>query len=598
MSVINVLDESTINKIAAGEVVERPVNVVKELTENAIDAGSTAISIEIKGGGIDHIRITDNGSGIEHESIPTAFIRHATSKIGSIEDLLSLSSLGFRGEALSSIAAVARVELITKTKDCPVGYRYCIEGGREMSFDEAGVPDGTTVIVKDLFYNTPARRKFLKSAATEGNLVTELVERLILSHPDISFKYVVNGTLKLTSNGLSDIMSDLYSVFGRDVQKSLSEVSFESEECTIKGYVGKPEIARGNRNSEIFFVNNRYIKSNVLSSALEEAFRPFLMQHRFPFCVLYLYIPSKSLDVNIHPSKTEIRFCEERYVYSCVMEAVTEAVTRKELIPEGKITFEKTETEKDEKDQRPLARSYDIPEPFETVRREEYSKKEIGKIEKDQAVCEEEPVQETLFKEGLISVQNKPKHKMIGQVFDTYWIVEYEGRMYMIDQHAAHEKVIYERLSSQIASDRVMSQMISPPYIVSLSVAEENAVLNNMASFEELGFSIEHFGGREYAITSVPVELFRLGEQEYFKSVVDDLMENSRVREPSEVKDRIATMACKAAIKGNMHMTFAEADALIDELLSLDNPYNCPHGRPVIISFSQSELEKMFKRIV
>ncbi len=606
MAKINILDETTINKIAAGEVVEKPVNVVKELVENAIDAGSSSISVEIKGGGIDYIRITDNGDGIEKSCIPMAFLRHATSKIRSIEDLLDLSSLGFRGEALSSICAVARVELITKTKDSPVGYRYCIEGGREMSFDEAGVPDGTTIIVRDLFFNTPARKKFLKSGASEGNLITELMERLILSHPEISFKYVVSGMLKLKGSGARDTMQDVYSIFGRDVSKGLVEVSFGSENCMITGFAGKPEIARGNRNCEVFFVNNRYVKSSILSSAAEEAYRPFLMQHRFPFCILFLDIPSEYLDVNIHPSKTEIKFADERHVYEWVKSALEEAVTRRELIPEVAAVNEEKKTVI----QSPKVEAADVPEPFEIKRTVQYPEKDVScdktiipdniDLNRKETIPADDfsYEQETLFKKGFLGEENRSSHTVIGQIFNTYWIIEYDGKMYIIDQHAAHEKVIYERLKRQIEGNSITTQMISPPYIFSLSGAEETALSENLDAFIRLGFTIEHFGGREYALTSVPTELFGLSELEYIRSVIDELMESSRVIKPSEVNDRIATMACKAAVKGNMRMTFKEADALIDELLSLDNPYNCPHGRPVIVSFSKAEIEKMFKRIV
>ncbi len=587
MPAINILDESTINKIAAGEVVERPVNVVKELVENAIDAGAANISIEIKGGGIDYIRITDNGSGIECESIPTAFVRHATSKIRTIEDLMSISSLGFRGEALASIAAVSRVNLMTKTADSIVGYSYRIEGGREMSFDEAGVPDGTTVIVKDLFYNTPARRKFLKSANTEAGYITELVERLILSHPDISFKYVCNGMTKLSSAGLGDPAADVYSVFGRDAAAGMVPVDHENGACTVRGFVAKPENSRGNRNFEIFFVNGRYIKSRVLTSAVEEAYRSFLMQHRFPFVILFLDLPSETIDVNVHPSKTEIRFCEERSVYSCVYDAVTEGITRRELIPE----FHE-EVREEKPAVKPPAPLPHIPEPFETARIEKYRQEAI------ESKSEPAPVQETLFKEGFLSEEAKAGHRIIGQVFDTYWLIEYDKKLYIIDQHAAHEKILYERLLKQIRANSVISQNISPPYIVSLSQAEEDTVREHAAELEKTGFKIEHFGGREYAICSVPSELFGMVEQDYLLSMLDELSENRSLREPGRVMDRIATMACKAAVKGNMHLSFAEADALIGELLTLDNPYNCPHGRPTIISFSRSDLEKMFKRIV
>ena len=606
MAQINILDESTINKIAAGEVVERPVSVVKELVENAIDSGAENISIEIKGGGIDYIRVTDNGSGIEHDSIPRAFLRHATSKIKSIEDLMNVYSLGFRGEALSSIAAVSEVELMTKTADSLLGYRYCIRGGREMSFDEAGVADGTTVIVRNLFFNTPARRKFLKSAVTEGSYITELVERLILSHPEISFKYTVNGSLKLSSNGLNDIMSDVYSVFGRETMNLLVDVSYTSENCSISGYIGKPETARGNRNYELFFVNKRLVKSKVLSSAVEEAYKPFLMLHKFPFVILYIDIPSELLDVNVHPSKTEIRFMEERQIYTAIFDTVTEGVTRRELIPSAvlppntsvgispkpEISKQPEETELPSS----IVEESRIPEPFETKSIDSFRQKTLKDYEEHKQ--ELKPVQETLFSEGFLAEENKPKHKIIGQVFGTYWIIEFEDKMYIIDQHAAHEKVLYERFSKQIESGEVVSQMISPPYIVTLTASEENILKENIGIFEELGFRVEHFGGHEYALTSVPAELFRLSEQDYFLSVIDDLSENLRTREPKQVKDRIATMACKAAIKGNTNISYAEADALISELLSLDNPYNCPHGRPTIISFTNSDLDKMFKRIV
>ena len=606
MAQINILDESTINKIAAGEVVERPVSVVKELVENAIDSGAENISIEIKGGGIDYIRVTDNGSGIEHDSIPRAFLRHATSKIKSIEDLMNVYSLGFRGEALSSIAAVSEVELMTKTADSLLGYRYCIRGGREMSFDEAGVADGTTVIVRNLFFNTPARRKFLKSAVTEGSYITELVERLILSHPEISFKYTVNGSLKLSSNGLNDIMSDVYSVFGRETMNLLVDVSYTSENCSISGYIGKPETARGNRNYELFFVNKRLVKSKVLSSAVEEAYKPFLMLHKFPFVILYIDIPSELLDVNVHPSKTEIRFMEERQIYTAILDTVTEGVTRRELIPSavlppnnsGGISQKPEINKQPEEPELPssIVEESRIPEPFETKSIDSFRQKTLKDYEEHKQ--ELKPVQETLFSEGFLAEENKPKHRIIGQVFGTYWIIEFEDKMYIIDQHAAHEKVLYERFSKQIESGEVVSQMISPPYIVTLTASEENILKENIGIFEELGFRVEHFGGHEYALTSVPAELFRLSEQDYFLSVIDDLSENLRTREPKQVKDRIATMACKAAIKGNTNISYAEADALISELLSLDNPYNCPHGRPTIISFTNSDLDKMFKRIV
>ena len=634
MPEINILDDNTINRIAAGEVVERPVNIVKELVENSIDAGASSISIEIKGGGIDLIRVTDNGCGIDKENIPKAFLRHATSKINDADDLMFIDSLGFRGEALASVAAVSRVEMMTKTKDAVLGNRFVIHGGKIMSFDEAGVPDGTTVIVRDLFYNTPARRKFLKSATTEGNYITELVEKLILSHPDIMFKYTSGGSLKLSGGGQKDIPADIYTIFGKDVMQNLVEVSESIGDIGITGFVGKPAIARGNKNQEIFFVNKRYVKSKILSKACEEAYKPYLMLHRFPFVILYIDIPQEYVDVNVHPSKTEIRFRDEQAVYRYVHETVTEGLTRRELIPQIKredvqshakekvmtgedreFTGQTTGMHLEEMDiPRPenvtqvsdttsnkntssiLAKD-DVPEPFDTISMSAYMESLKDRQEKEMKAVEEETC-DTLFKEGLLGEKSRADHRIIGQVFNTYWIVEYDGKMYVIDQHAAHEKVLYERICAQVSSGGVISQLISPPYIVSLSPSQADAVEENLELFEEMGFTVNHFGGREYALSSVPNELFWLGAQEYFLSIVDDLVENNRIKEPGEIKDQIATMACKAAVKGNMRMSEAEARALIDELLLLDNPYNCPHGRPTIISFSKTELEKMFKRIV
>ncbi|MBO4904388.1 MAG: DNA mismatch repair endonuclease MutL [Lachnospiraceae bacterium] len=595
MPEINILDESTINKIAAGEVVERPVSVVKELVENAIDSGAANISVEIKGGGIDYIRVTDNGCGISRDDIPKAFLRHATSKIKDSTDLLDIRSLGFRGEALSSVAAVSQTEMMTKTGEAVFGYRYRIEGGRQMSFEEAGIPNGTTIIVKNLFYNTPARRKFLKSQTTEGGYITELMERMILSHPDISFKYTLNGSLKLSSTGGGDVMADVYSVFGRDIQRLLVNIESESEICSLRGYIGKPELSRGNKNFELFFVNNRYIKSKVLSAAVEEAYKPYMMVHRFPFVILYLDICSDALDVNVHPAKTEIRISPEQDIYRMVYDAVTAGLKKRELIPEAQYKLPEPEAERKPVSSQSIAEPVIIPEPFEEKKIEELKSVREKPGLKEEAVIE--PVQETLFKEGFLAKESAPSHRIIGQVFDTYWIVEFEGSMYIIDQHAAHEKVLYERFSKQIAAGEVISQMVSPPCILSFSPAQADIIEENKEILSNIGFNVEHFGGREYALTSVPAELFGLSERDYFTTVVDGLMSQT-VKKPDEVADRIATMACKAAVKGNMRMSPAEAQALISELLELDNPYNCPHGRPTIISYSKQELERMFKRIV
>lgn len=681
MAEIKVLDDKTINQIAAGEVVERPVSVVKELVENAIDAGAENISVEIKDGGISLIRITDNGSGIEKSSIRTAFLRHATSKINSALDLLTVKSLGFRGEALSSIAAVAQIELLTKTADSMFGIRYCLDGGREMSYDEVGIPDGTTIIVRNLFFNTPARRKFLKSPMTEGNYISELMERMILSHPDISFRYIVNGKEKLSSFGNNDVKHNIYNVFGRDMASLVIPVEYISEGLSIKGFIGKPETSRGNRLFEMFFVNSRFVKSSILSKAVEEAYKNYLMMHKYPFVCLYFDIDLQDIDVNVHPAKTEIRFLKEKELYDAIVSTILDALAEKELIVDilakdsafstvnvaydsnkgndssdeyvrsttkndcGLITSIGDEKELSKNDneiaspkndawQNEVTDSEDAekicdvsfnesnvnaealrdetlengslsgeddyesdillstPEPFETKRIIE-QKSQLSSKEDIEVVG-----QETLFSKEFLKKENIGLHKIVGQVFDTYWIVEFDNKMYIIDQHAAHEKVLYERFKAKIDSQKVNTQLLSPPIIVTLNLSEVDALTKHMDSFNCLGFEVEPFGGRDYAITGVPTDLYGLNEKEYFLEVLDDLALNSKVSDSKSVNDRIATMACKAAIKGNMRFSLEEAKALIDELLSLENPYNCPHGRPTIITYRKQEIEKLFKRIV
>lgn len=631
MADIKVLDDKTINQIAAGEVVERPVSVVKELIENAIDAGAVNISVEIKDGGISLIRITDNGCGIEEGSIKTAFLRHATSKIRSVTDLLSVRSLGFRGEALSSIAAVSQIELLTKTKESLFGIRYCLNGGKEMSYDEVGIPNGTTIIVRNLFFNTPARKKFLKSPTTEGNYISELMERMILSHPEISFRYIVNGKEKLSNFGNNDVKHNIYNVFGRDLASLIIPIEYCGEGFSITGFVGKPEVSRGNRNFEIFFVNSRYVKSNILSKAVEEAYKPYLMMHKYPFVCLYLEIDPEDIDVNVHPAKTEIRFLKETELYGILVNKISECLQEKELIVEIKgddnivpainvklpeRAFTKTDLtpnvidiKKQESDfvlENRIETSIEednediivsTPEPFEKDRIDKLSAI-ISAEKKEEKDIKEVYVQETLFDKEFLVENSASLHKIIGQVFDTYWIVEFNDQMYIIDQHAAHEKVIYERFKKRIDEDDVYSQSISPAIIVTLNLAEIEILNKYIDNFNRLGFEIEPFGGREYAITAVPSDLYGLKEKEYFLAVLDDFVENPKVSDTKAVDDRIATMACKAAIKGNMKFTLSEAKALIDELLKLDNPYNCPHGRPTIISYKKQEIEKLFKRIV
>ena len=671
---IQVLDQKTIDKIAAGEVVERPASVVKELVENSIDSGATAITVEIKEGGISLIRVTDNGCGIPAEQVPTAFLRHATSKITSIEDLLTVRSLGFRGEALSSIAAVGQVELITKTGDAMTGLRYEIHGGIEQNVEEIGCPEGTTFIVRNLFYNTPARRKFLKTAMTEGNYVSELVEQIAMSHPDISFKFVNNGQNKLSTSGNGSLKDILYHIYGRDIAANLLPIEAERNGMKISGYVAKPYISRGNRSFEHYFVNGRYIKSPIITKAIEEAYKTFVMIHKFPFVAIYLTVDSKLLDVNVHPRKMEMRYSRGDELYKFIFEEIRYVLLQKELIPE----VSQTAARKKADSEPPAAPS--VPEPFETNRRKQESvyssekkdnfqsfyglqnetpptvhEKEAiyqatvtlehasapvviaehitserinsgieasSKNPSEKNISVEQPSIESLeqtsaetgtpepevqsnirkdqislFESGFMTEEARPKHRLIGQLFKTYWLIEYENNLFIMDQHAAHEKVMYEKLMKQYEKREILSQQIHPPLVISVNPVEQEALRKIMDFFEQMGFQIESFGGNEYMLRAVPLETYGLAAQDIFIDFVDSLTEEGNHLNIDLFIYKIATMACKAAVKGNMKLSFAEADALIDQLLQLDNPYNCPHGRPTIIAMTETELEKKFRRI-
>ena len=594
MKNINILDSNTIDKIAAGEVVERPSAVVKELVENSIDANADAVTIEIKDGGISFIRITDNGEGIDRSQVKKAFMRHATSKIKSVEDLISVTSLGFRGEALSSISAVGKVEFLTKTKTDFIGTRYVVEGGRECVFEDAGIPDGTTIIVRDLFFNVPARKKFLKSPSSEGNNITELIEHMILSHPNISLKYIYNGNVKLKSSGKNDIKSCIYNVYGRDIANGLIEVKSIRDDISIHGFIGKPELARATRNFEIYFVNNRFIKSTLIDRALEEAYKDYLMLHKYPTVFLYFEIPSHLIDVNVHPTKREIRFFEGEALKCYIVDVIKNALINKELIKEIV----------EEHHEKPSVKESEInKEPFETINHiiessyNNYYSSEIGK-EDESTDINDKNEQLTLFDDKFISEEAIKKHRIIGQLFNTYWLIEFENKLFIVDQHAAHEKVNYERLIKKLRNNENCSQNIYPPIVVSLSNAEAQYVTKYNENFLNVGFTIEHFGGLDYTISTVPMELLSQNPADYFHEMLDELMEGKNSKETETVNLKIATMACKASVKGNMHLSVFEADKLISELLTLENPYNCPHGRPTIISFSKYEIEKMFKRIV
>ncbi len=646
MAVISVLDQTTINQIAAGEVIERPASVVKELLENAIDARATAVTVEIRDGGCSLIRITDNGCGIPKEDIPTAFLRHATSKIRSAEDLTTVASLGFRGEALASIAAVSQVEMISKTADSLTGTRYQIDGGTERGMEEVGAPEGTTIIARNLFFNTPVRKKFLKTPMTEGTHVAAVVEKIALSHPDISIRLIQNNQNKLHTSGNNNLKDLIYTVFGREITSNLLSVDAVYEGIHITGFIGKPVIARSNRNYENYFVNGRYVRSNIISKAVEEAYKPYMMQHKYPFTMLHLSIDPETLDVNVHPTKMELRFSDGEYVFNRTLEAVGEALAHKELIPQ--VTLDEAAKKRQEDAQkRREERQPRQPEPFEIRRQSSLDAKhssagnhssssgsnpalqEAAPVQKPGAsrpslLCEEapgwklvdkkdppanesaedarqpsEPMQQLeLFDGKLLDPKSRLKHRLIGQLFDTYWMVEYNDQLYIIDQHAAHEKVLYEKTVRSLKDRQYDSQLVNPPVILTLNQGEALLLERYLEYFKGIGFEIEPFGGREYAVRAVPANLFSIAKKELLLEMIDGLSEDMSVHNPDIIYEKIASMSCKAAVKGRHAMSAAEADRLIDQLLELENPYACPHGRPTIISMSRYELEKKFKRIV
>ena len=648
MTEIRLLEQATIDKIAAGEVVERPGSIVKELCENSIDAGAGAITVEIRDGGLSLIRVTDNGEGIDPDQIRTAFLRHATSKITKVDDLTCIRSFGFRGEALSSIAAVSRVELITKTRENLTGIRCKIEGGIETLFEEIGAPEGSTFLVRDLFYNTPARKKFLKSAQTEAGYISDFVSRLALSHPEISIKFMVNGTTRLSTSGSGSQKDMIYSVFGRDITANLIEVDRHDEEhdMTLRGWIGKPQISRGNRANEIFYVNSRFIYNSIMSKAVEEGYETFLMQHRFPFVILNLELPGTKVDVNVHPAKAQVRFSDGPAVFDFIKNTVREVLTHRELIIDttfGSVREEEAQKKEALKRAKDAEAAASVPEPFEKLRREHQEANEGRGAERETAAgilaspyarqypnadrqraesaerirqsneflrevnsylagidqkSVAAPDTERGSQASFLTEEYRPQHRLIGQIFETYWIIEFQERMYIIDQHAAHEKVMFERLMAKYRSKQVSSQMLSPSIIVSLTMAEEDLLNSNLELFRQIGFEIEPFGGHDYAISAVPQDLFGLTERDFFMEMLDSLSADTGKQSIENLTARVATMACKAAVKGNTRLSEQEADTLISELLTLDNPYNCPHGRPTILSMSRTEIEKKFHRIV
>lgn len=694
MAKIHVLDSETIDKIAAGEVVERPSSVVKELVENAIDAGANAVTVEAKEGGIEFLRVTDNGCGMERDQLRTAFLRHATSKIEDAEDLQRISSLGFRGEALSSIAAVSKVEVITKTSDSITGSRILLEGARESGFEEVGAPDGTTFLMRNLFFNTPVRRKFLKQAPTEGGYIADLMEHLALSRPDISFKLTLGNQLKFHTSGNGDLKEVIYRLYGREIANALIPIQAEQNGIKVEGYLGRPEAVRSNRNFEIYFINGRFIRSNVVAKAVEEGYKEYLMQHKFPLCILHITMDTDRVDVNVHPSKMDVRFSNGLDFARFLSESVKNTLVRQEMIPEARLDSDR-EIKAKSRQERLEQEKQRTPEPFEKRRTDEYHLMEEikyaaaqpkmqefmqnpvwkrvkqgekssemvenpAKLQKNVKNAAEEsffaetseldpeknataaaltaphvpdatatltltaeqtttiPIstdtvsvgnaeaapaastaaQLNLFEDKILTPNHRSQFRIIGQVFETYWLVQYEDKLLMIDQHAAHEKVNYERLMKQYHEKNVVSQTLMPPVIVSLSGQEESVLKEHLEVFAGLGFEIEAFGGSEYALRSVPVDLYGCGEREMFLEVLDQLGEGGSFGGIRVIEEKIASMSCKAAVKGNNLLSLPEAEALIDELLTLDNPYNCPHGRPTIVSMTKYEMERKFKRIV
>lgn len=651
MGKIHLLDSDTINQIAAGEVVERPASVVKELVENAVDAGASFVTAEIKEGGLSLIRVTDNGTGMAKEDVPTAFFRHATSKISTALDLLSVKSLGFRGEALSSIAAVSMVELVTKMRGEFSGCRYLIEGGKEKECSEVGAPEGTTFIVRTLFYNTPARRKFLKSAVTEAGYISDLMARFAVAHPEITFKFINNGKTMLQTPGNGNLKDCIYHVYGRETAAALVEADGEAGKIKLTGFLGKPVISRSNRNYENYFINGRYIKSNIISKAIEEAYKPYSMQHKYPFTALHFMIPTEEIDVNVHPTKLEVRFADGESLYQLVYRTVQNALSGKNMIPDVLLKPEKKvrtiyaptpegfehgrmaqtkESVRDEAvrvreeairktladplflagDKSSLALEKEIQEKSPKAKKSEEEKtqereKSLVRENISYGGKDDENIQYSFFevseqkKAVFLDPKQEENHRIIGQLFATYWLVEFREQLFIIDQHAAHEKILYERTIAHMkARDTSFSQMLTPPIILSLSLREEEALNRHMDAFCSLGFVIEAFGGREYAVSALPADLYGVDGKALLMEMLDHMVEEPLVGTPALVQEKIAALSCRAAVKGNTRLSDREARALIHELLQLEHPFHCPHGRPIIISMTKEELEREFKRIV
>ena len=672
MQKIRLLDSKTINKIAAGEVVESPKSVVKELTENSIDAGASSVTVEIKDGGISYIRISDNGSGIPKEQVKSAFLRHATSKMTQIEDLEHIFTLGFRGEALASIAAVSQVEMLTKTKDEETGTRICISAGEIEVMEDTACREGTTIIVKNLFYNVPARRKFLKKPATESGYVSDLINKIALGHPEVAIQYINNGNTVLHTAGNNDPKTAVFYVYGKEAANNMLPISYKKGEYAVTGLIGRPELCRANRNYENLFINGRFIKNAVVSSAVEDAYKTKLIIGKFPVFVLNLEVEPALVDVNVHPAKLEVRFKNDDEVYEFFYNAVSKALQETVLIPKAvldkkpkekqpepeqqilaeppkrmeipakktvptqeksveKPKMEPVFVEKDEKPKMDISKAEsrvltNMQQAGRTVdellkrkpstsgiaqKAEPYLKKEPAKVdapkvdlpkaepvkvpEKTEPPKQVEiPVQKEEIKEEKKSFFQD--YKIIGQVFRTYWIVEQGECLYLIDQHAAHERILYEELMNKFKEEKVISQRMLTPLMLNLTPMETEVLKDNKELLESFGFELEDFGGK-FALRSTPYLLQNPSTVGFFTDILDRLAEE-RITNVYDTKIlAVATMACKAAVKGHDVLSVREAEALIHQLLKLEHPFTCPHGRPTIVELTRYEMEKMFKRI-
>ncbi|MBQ9280062.1 MAG: DNA mismatch repair endonuclease MutL [Clostridia bacterium] len=696
MGSIVLLDELTINQIAAGEVIERPANVVKELVENSLDAGATSVTVEIENGGITLIRITDNGKGIAPDDVELAFERHATSKIRRAEDLIKVSTMGFRGEALASIAAIAKVELVTRTKDSEMGTKIVVEGGDILSKEECGAPFGTTITIRELFFNTPVRYKFLKKDFTEGGYIETAVERIALINPDVAFKLINNRKEVIRTSGSASMTDVVYNVFGKDIAQNIVDVNFEFENIKVTGVVGKPEIARSNRSNQLFYVNGRFIKDKTLSAATEEAYRTLIPHGKFGFCVLNIQLPAELVDVNVHPAKLEVRFSEEGKVFKAVHYAIKNTLLGADLIredkridgtpnepvkenttkfdtsavagsafsmgealynPEGKksvhdyktsITSDtnvipledlkkekrslfnlfkgKAETEVDEETS--LEKEYVI-EVEETnsdnnsiiQKMEEEENKSVQKRFADAVEIEDPNILENLKVENITSSDKGdvegnetqeiksfyeqdfnekapiPEYEILGVAFNTYIFIQLDDDVYILDQHAAHERVLFEKIRENFyRAGGKETQMLLLPDILEVSKKDMHMIKNHLDLFEQAGFAIEEFGENTIKINGVPAICFEMNTKDLFMDILDGIDITNRTNAHDIEQKFIATVACKAAVKANMKLDIKEIRGLLDQLMLIENPFTCPHGRPTAIRISKTEIEKKFER--